>query len=139
MESSQLHYLEWRGDLSFKASPFNLVDAAILAHLAYEHIEGLVSSTFKEQITIHQLAEDFKSSHNHSERIQMGFGINPKTPEILYAAGRQVETKELMAALELSEDEIKSNIEKIAARHQEKIVYNLKYLIYLLLLENVWP
>jgi len=90
MNSNHLHYLEWRGDIPFSASPFNLVDASILCHLAYEHLEGLVSSSFKEQITIRQLSEDFLNSHNHSERIQMGFGINPKTPELLYAAGKSL-------------------------------------------------
>ena len=39
---------------------------------------------------------------------------------ILYAAGRQVETKELMAALELSEDEIKSNIEKMQEEYAKE-------------------
>ena len=39
---------------------------------------------------------------------------------ILYAAGRQVETKELMAALELSEDEIKLNIEKMQEEYAKE-------------------
>lgn len=39
---------------------------------------------------------------------------------ILYAAGRQVETKELMAALELSEDEIKLNIKEMQEEYAKE-------------------
>ena len=35
-------YLEWRGDLSFKADPFNDVDNLILAELAYTEFDGIV-------------------------------------------------------------------------------------------------
>lgn len=37
MEGNLLDYLQWRGDLSFRASPFNDVDALLLAELAHLH------------------------------------------------------------------------------------------------------
>lgn len=37
-----LDYLHWRGDLDFKVSPFNEVDAAILAMLSYIHLQGII-------------------------------------------------------------------------------------------------
>ena len=47
-------YLEWRGDLSFKVSPFNEVDNLILAELSYiqlEKKEKQTPITIKEAIT----------------------------------------------------------------------------------------
>ena len=35
-------YLDWRGDLTFSASPFNEADAAILANFAYIRLAGIV-------------------------------------------------------------------------------------------------
>ena len=37
-------YLLWRGDLTFEQSPFNDVDAGILARFSYEPMDGIVSS-----------------------------------------------------------------------------------------------
>lgn len=87
MNSSLLDYILWRGDLSFEQCEFGEIDASILAHLAYEHIEGLVSSSFSQGITLADLAENFKKTANLRERTSMGYGINPKTPEILYKCG----------------------------------------------------
>ena len=47
-----IEYLEWRGDLSLEASPFNDVDAAILARFAYEPFDGIVDSSFRKSITV---------------------------------------------------------------------------------------
>ena len=44
-------YLYWRGDLSLESSPFNEVDAAMLARLSYLPFERLIPSDggeFKE-------------------------------------------------------------------------------------------
>ena len=36
-------YVSWRGDLSFKQSPFNIVDNIILSRLSYLPFDGIVS------------------------------------------------------------------------------------------------
>ena len=38
-----LDYLDWRGDLTLSASPFNEVDALLLAELSFINFEGIVS------------------------------------------------------------------------------------------------
>lgn len=46
-----IDYIKWRKDLSFKASPFNEVDALIFARLAYLPFDGLVPYD-KSEVTI---------------------------------------------------------------------------------------
>lgn len=41
-------YLKWRGDLTFRQSPFNEVDAAILARFCYEPFDDIVSPSLRE-------------------------------------------------------------------------------------------
>ena len=38
-----LDYIDWRGDLPLAVSPFNEVDALILAELSYLDLDGIVS------------------------------------------------------------------------------------------------
>ncbi len=58
-----LDYLDWRGDLSFEASPFNEVDNLILAELAYTKMEDIVPGIDRaETVTIREICrayEDF--------------------------------------------------------------------------------
>ncbi|GMO38846.1 MAG: DUF2974 domain-containing protein [Termitinemataceae bacterium] len=42
-------YLEWRGDLSFKTSPFNAVDNIIFSIMSYFVMDGVVPETFDPQ------------------------------------------------------------------------------------------
>ena len=44
-----IDYLNWRGDITFDQSAFNVVDALILCELAYYNFEGLVPSDFEEK------------------------------------------------------------------------------------------
>lgn len=44
-----IDYLEWRGDLSFEAAPFTVVDAMILCQLSYYNYEGLVPDEFGDE------------------------------------------------------------------------------------------
>ena len=44
-----LDYLEWRGDLSIQAAPFNEVDNLILSQLVYLDFEGVVPGEDSEE------------------------------------------------------------------------------------------
>ena len=54
-----LDYLDWRGDLPFSASPFNSVDALILAELSYFPAEGIVSDGMDKTVTLAELRDRF--------------------------------------------------------------------------------
>ena len=45
-------YLFWRGDLTLEQSPFNEVDAGILARFAYEPFEGIVSDNLRDWVQV---------------------------------------------------------------------------------------
>lgn len=45
-----LDYIEWRGDIPFSTSQFNIVDAMILCEVAYFPLEGIVPFDLKESI-----------------------------------------------------------------------------------------
>ncbi len=49
-----MDYLDWRGDLSFSASPFNEVDALIFSWLSYYPFENL--NVDSEGLTLSELA-----------------------------------------------------------------------------------
>ena len=55
-------YLTWRGDLSFKAVPFNKIDALLLAHLSYSIFDGIVPESFTERKTFTEVARDFAAA-----------------------------------------------------------------------------
>ena len=40
-----LDYLDWRGDLTFAASPFNELDAALCSHISTLDLSGIVPET----------------------------------------------------------------------------------------------
>ena len=44
MDSGVFEYIKWRGDLSFKVSAFNEIDALIFCELSYLHLKGIVPS-----------------------------------------------------------------------------------------------
>ena len=47
-----LDYLDWRGDISFAADPFNEVDGLILAQLSYIIFDNILSDSFDTSMTI---------------------------------------------------------------------------------------
>ena len=53
--SDLFDYLNWRGDLSFEQSPFNKIDALLLAQVAYCLFDGVVSDGFEERKTFAQI------------------------------------------------------------------------------------
>lgn len=45
-------YLDWRGDLSFDKSPFNDIDAAILARFSYQPFDDIVKTAVRRTISL---------------------------------------------------------------------------------------
>ena len=43
-----MDYLDWRGDLTLEISPFNEVDALILAELSFVDFDGIVPPPWRE-------------------------------------------------------------------------------------------
>lgn len=79
-----LDYLDWRGDLSFEKSPFNVVDALIFCQLSYLHFDSLVPPSFDNFATMKEVADKFKNSSDFETRKNLGMLINPKTTELLF-------------------------------------------------------
>lgn len=55
--ATYLDYLAWRGDLTMKERPFNEIDNAILAELAYFHFDELNTDTIRMNLTLRQVWE----------------------------------------------------------------------------------
>ncbi|MDO4621002.1 MAG: DUF2974 domain-containing protein, partial [Lachnospiraceae bacterium] len=63
-----LEYLDWRGDLSFEADPFNEVDNLILTALAYTEFDGIVPGPEEDSaIGIQEANDRFWSVHTREE------------------------------------------------------------------------
>lgn len=62
-------YLFWRGDLTLNQSPFNEIDAAILARFSYEPFEGIVSENIREGISITEVCAKLLNSPELNDRI----------------------------------------------------------------------
>lgn len=58
-----LDYIDWRGDLSFDASPFNEVDGLILSQLSYVIFDGILTGGFAKTLTVREASRrlDFDS------------------------------------------------------------------------------
>lgn len=54
-----LDYIMWRGDLSFEQSPLNEVDNLILSRLSYLPMDGIVSESFHESISVSEASALF--------------------------------------------------------------------------------
>ena len=54
-------YLKWRGDLSFKVSPFNEVDNLILSEISYLNLDGILK---KKRTTIQKAIEDYLNKYD---------------------------------------------------------------------------
>jgi len=84
MRTDFFEYIKWRGDLDFKSSPLNSVDALIFSQLAYLNFDGIVSSSFSKSISIKNAAAKF-TGFEEARRKDLGVAINSKTVELLYA------------------------------------------------------
>lgn len=81
-----IDYIEWRGDLSFSAVPFNDIDALILCQISYLDFSGIVSERFKDCVTLNDAAALFRSAKDFSRRRKVGAMINSQTVDLLFAA-----------------------------------------------------
>ena len=79
-------YLLWRGDLSFKASPFNDVDNLLFSYISYVYLDGIVP-TDKEYITIKQAGEKYFETHDEKEILKSKSFI-AQAPLVLKAMGQ---------------------------------------------------
>ena len=59
-----LDYIEWRGDLSFEASPFNEVDNLIFSWMSYVELKGIVSGRMNLWIPLKEAAEIYEQTHD---------------------------------------------------------------------------
>ena len=64
-------YLDWRGDLSLSASPFNEVDNLILAHLSYTDYRGIVPDS-GETVKLSNVREAFFQRNSREEFLARG-------------------------------------------------------------------
>ena len=66
-----LDYLEWRGDLSIQAAPFNEVDNLILSQLVYVDFEGIVpGEDSEEEISLMEASRIFWEKHTEEEILE---------------------------------------------------------------------
>lgn len=79
-------YIKWRGDVSFKYSVFNEVDALIFSQLSYLDFEDIVSENFNETISFSDAAELINRKLNYNP----GFLVNREIFELLKTAGKSV-------------------------------------------------
>ena len=62
-----LDYLKWRGDLTFKQDPFNIVDNVILSQMAYTVFDPYV--TEKGSYTVKEISDMYFKEHTEQECI----------------------------------------------------------------------
>ncbi len=71
--SNILDYVDWRGDLSYTVAPFNEIDSLIYTQLAYAIWDGIVSSSFEEEITLKDAVEEFFVSERNKLQEEDGY------------------------------------------------------------------
>ncbi len=74
-----IDYVEWRGDLSFKQSPFCPVDALILCQLSYLNFDGLLAAGVKPSVSLSALWGLFRNSDDFESRCNLGALISKNT------------------------------------------------------------
>lgn len=75
---NMLDYLDWRGDLSFAAAPFNEVDALICAWLSYYEFDDLLhDADFHGDLSLHELGERQLKELGPAPRLNLNFTIDP--------------------------------------------------------------
>lgn len=91
---NMIDYLNWRGDISCKASPFNEIDNLIFSDIAYLDFSGILSDSFIYGIPLSELADLFASSKDFDEKAKTGMLINSKVVELLSIAGKSERFKD---------------------------------------------
>lgn len=62
-------YMKWRGDLTLEQSPFNEVDAAILARFSYEPFDGVVPENLREWKNIGKVCNELLNNPSLNDEI----------------------------------------------------------------------
>lgn len=88
-----LDYLKWRGDLSFKVSPFNDVDNLVLSQMAYSLVDDYFKD--KDRYTIKELSDLFFKDHTDKE-IKASKSFVGQAPFVLKEAAKTVRYKDLV-------------------------------------------
>ena len=79
-----LDYLDWRGDLTLRQSPFNEVDNLILAELSFVDFGGIIPPPGQGGgVSLDQAAEAFFARFPAGEKIDMGVLVPDAIPEML--------------------------------------------------------
>ena len=76
-------YLKWRGDLTFKKSPFNYVDNLLISQLAYVDLENIVpSAVSREKISLCDASKRFFDL-NDEEQLKKSRSFIRETPFLM--------------------------------------------------------
>jgi len=91
-----MDYLEWRGDLSLDCSPFNEVDALILAELSFVNFAGLVPSAgVRSGVRLRDASAGY-FARNAGKVIEMGVLVPDRIPAMLCAMAGSVRFGDMM-------------------------------------------
>ena len=84
-----LDYLDWRGDLTLKQSPFNEVDNLILAELAFVDFNGIVPGPGEgPAVVLEEAAERYLERFPAGEKIDMGVLVPDEIPDMVRKMAR---------------------------------------------------
>lgn len=82
--ANMLDYINWRGDLTFKQSPFNLVDNLILSCLSYVVMDGIVGGFDSANgVSVKELADSFEQLSKDEKNLR-----DPKDETLLVSMGQ---------------------------------------------------
>lgn len=102
-KSDLIDYIDWRGDLSFDASPLNEVDALIFCQLSYLNFTELAPKSFDSSIKLSELAKLFFAASDFESRSDLGMLIDTKSNELLRRAGESARFGDVEVAGFMSE------------------------------------
>ncbi len=78
-----LDYIDWRGDLSFRKSPFGPVDNVILSQVVYGEFDGVIPGPDGGDISFEELAQRLFEEKTLEEWVEEP-GTNNYAPQVLY-------------------------------------------------------
>ena len=91
--SNMIDYLHWRGDLTFKQDPFNIVDNVILSEMLYTEFDEYLKE--EEIITINELSDRYFKHHSLEEAYKSKSFIN-LAPVVLFEMRKTRRFKDLV-------------------------------------------
>lgn len=73
-----MHYIDWRGDLTFSERGFNEVDNLVFSELAYAEMKDIVPEAFQFTVSLSELCEKYVALGYHSVLINDPFPLLEK-------------------------------------------------------------